>query len=201
MLRFLQRIREWVTGRADDPALHVTNEQIEELWEGTPFLEMMQFARVTGEGKDKTILHALAGEAFAGARNARGRDSAATREFLCLALAYYLLAGELQDAATALGNLAMLYESDQQFDIALRLQRHALALKVNGGALPEAIARSHWLMGRAHAALGDYRAARSEMQLSLQILENPRVKHELAWVEQRIAQNATTGMLPPEIEG
>ena len=159
----------------------VSKEEIEAAWEGTPYLEHLPFAQIMAQGHSKTEILALASEQFDMARQARKRqDADAMILALCVAIALYIIAAEYLDAATALGNFAMVYEQKAEFQIALRLQRYALQLKIDYGAPPEAVAKSYWLIGRAQSALGEYSNARESLQASLSIVKNPRVTQQLS---------------------
>jgi len=183
---------------------HISQKDVEGVWAGTPFLDAMRFAQLMSQGKDKTFISAGANEAFDMARVAResGNTDAMIRG-LCHALALRLIAADYLDAATTLGNLAMAYEQKGEFHIALRLQRYALSMKLEFQGLPETIARSHWLIGRARAALGEFDAARQDLETAAKVYrecglgENPKVMSNLQWVKRKIASGDTAGSLPP----
>lgn len=148
-------MRQWLKrlfSRRDrgKPRVENVNGAIAAIWEGTPYLDSLAFMRLMAQGKDKTEIVAASSEYFDMARAARQRgDLDAMIHTLCVAIAGFVIAADLYDAAAALGNLGMVYEKKGEFAIAARLQRHALAMKQEIGLQGEPISRSHWLIGRA----------------------------------------------------
>jgi tetratricopeptide (TPR) repeat protein len=117
---------------------------------------------------------------------------------LCLCIGFNIFAAEHLDAATALGNLAMVYEQKGQYEVSLRLQSYAFDLKRRSGASPDMMARSLWLMGRANAALGKYEDAKGFLSDSFAMWPNPKVAAQLQWVLDRLRAGDKKGRLPPE---
>lgn len=176
-----------------------SQQEIEAVWEGTPFLEHLPFARFQSQGRDKTSISALASEHFDMARYARSQgNTEGMITSLCLAIAFRIIAGEHLSAATALGNLAMTYEQRSEYKTALRLQQYALQLKLDYGGTDEMVARSFWLIGRSEAAVGNFPGAEEAMKTSMSIVPNPRVAAQLTWVVKRIERGETVGKLPPD---
>ena len=176
-----------------------TQQEIEAVGAGTPFLEHLPFAQYASQGRDKTYITAMASEHFDMARVARAQGNTEGMILtLCTAIALSIIAGDYLGAATALGNLAMTYERRSEFNTALRLQRYALQLKIDYGGTSEMVARSYWLIGRSEAALGHYREAEESLKTSISILPNPKVVAQLRWIRKRIDQRDTGGKLPPD---
>jgi tetratricopeptide (TPR) repeat protein len=194
---FKNLYRRFSNAKPEQPTA-ITEQQIEAVWEGTPFLEHLPFIRVQVEGKDKRYIKGLADEYFDMARVARQRqEHDALILALCLSIGCNLFAAEYLDAATALGNLAMVYEQKQQYQVALRLQSYAFDLKRRNGASREMMARSLWLIGRANAALGKYEDAKGFLSDSCAMLPNPKVAAQLQWVIDRLRTGEKEGRLPP----
>jgi tetratricopeptide (TPR) repeat protein len=185
-------------GRKPGRPREYTQQEIEAVWEGTPFLQHLPYAKVATQGHDKTYITAMASEYFDMARSARERGNTDGMILaLCIAIALWIIAGDYLGAATALGNLAMTYEQRSEFKISLRLQRYALQLKLDYGGTSEMVARSYWLIGRSEAALGQYREAEESLKTSMSILPNPKVVAQLRWIRERIAHRDTVGKVPP----
>jgi len=131
------------------------------LWEGTPFPGILGFVGEQSKGWDRRQLKAAADHAFELAEKADQDNRPRTSiNHLFIALAYNVLADDLEVTASAIGNLGMAFGKIDDYQRALRLQEYALLLKQRIGKSQEGIARSHRLIGEAFAGLGNYTDAR-----------------------------------------
>src|SRR5690349_6239 len=123
---FLQSIFDRPQDRVDLP----TENQIKAAWEGTPYLDHLAYAQLSSQGHDKTFIMGMASETLDMAKAARERsDWQAAELALCLSIAYSIIANELRDAATSMTNLGLIYEYLEKYEVAIRVQLNALALK------------------------------------------------------------------------
>lgn len=123
----------------------------------TPYPAALQELRREFQGTDGPTLKAIAERAFAAAR--KSREDRRWREciwHLCFALPAYLLAGDLQDAATSLGNLGAGFSEIRYYKDAIILQRIALLYKMRFQRDPANVVRSLFLIAQASYKLGDY---------------------------------------------
>jgi CHAT domain-containing protein/tetratricopeptide (TPR) repeat protein len=123
----------------------------------TPYPAVLRVVRREFHGTDGATLKALAERAFAAAR--KSREDRRWREcvrHLCLALASYPLAGDLEGAATSLGNLGAGFAELHYYKDAIVLQRVALLYKARFQRDPANVVRSLFLIAQASYKLGNY---------------------------------------------
>jgi CHAT domain-containing protein len=144
-----------------------------DVWSGTRYPTVLaaveQFARE--KNADRVQLVTLAKEASKSAKVAHGDHLHRTCiTHLYHTLAFYAVAGDRQEYASALGNLAVQFQELNDNHRALRLQEEALRQKQAAGNSPDMIARSLFLMGVAHANLGNLEKALELHRRSIEVL-------------------------------
>ena len=126
----------------------------------TPYPAVLRVLRRELQGTDGATLKAMADRAFAAAR--KSREDRRWREciwHLCFALPSYLLAGDLQDAATSLGNLGAAFFELHYYKDSIVIQRIALLYKVRFQRDSANVVRSLFLIAQASYKLGNYNDA------------------------------------------
>jgi hypothetical protein len=192
--------RLWRKNTAAQPKDFPSQEQIEQVWDGTPFLQHFHTVRAMVVGTDGPRIAGLSRDFLAAANTAREQgNTEAVIHFLCSFIAANLIIADFCSVASALGNLALTYEQLSKFEIASRLQHYALGLKLQYGAPPEAIARSLWLIGRSKAALGQYADASEFFARSIAVQPSEKVFKQHEWIQHRIEEQKLTGELPPDL--
>src|SRR5262249_35310283 len=90
------------------------------LWEGTPFPDILEFAGKQSKGWDRRQLKAAADRAFELAEKADQDNRPRTSiNHLYVALAYNVLADDLEVTASAIGNLGMAFGKIDDYTTAL----------------------------------------------------------------------------------
>jgi tetratricopeptide (TPR) repeat protein len=123
----------------------------------TPYHAVLRVLQRESQGMDGATLKAMAERAFAAAR--KSHEDRRWREcirHLCFALASYLLAGDLQGAATSLGNLGAGFADLRYYKDAIVLQKIALLYKARFQRDPANMVRSLFLIAQANYKLGNY---------------------------------------------
>jgi tetratricopeptide (TPR) repeat protein len=164
--RWLRKLWELFSSKKGrDPGEHAASPHGFELaLSSTPYPLIFQMLVRKTVGLDAQAIQALATEAFADARQAH-RDGRPRTTIIHLysALAYNTLAGNLDDTATSLGNLAMEFSLIGDYPKATVLQEAALVLKRDLGRFPANIARSLLLLAEADYYMGDYTRCRQRL--------------------------------------
>ena len=146
-------------------------EQLRQALHDTPYPFILSSLQRHALGADATALRTVAEEAFAAARNAKS----ASRYRACIlhlyvALAGNLIAGELEDASTAMGNLAMAFSALSDYSRALPIQRAALRLKQDYQNSPENVYRSFVLIAEIHFYTGDYAQCIAQLEQANELI-------------------------------
>jgi tetratricopeptide (TPR) repeat protein len=153
----------------------------------TPYREIFQSLLRDARTADATGLRARATEAFDAARVAHRDDRPRTCILhLYFALAASTLAGDIQDAATSLGNLGTEFDAIGDYAKALPIQRAAMLLKQQFENSPENVVRSLVLIGSAEYYRGNYDECVASLQKARELSSLPEEWSDL----QRKAERA-----------
>jgi CHAT domain-containing protein len=139
--------------------------QFQRVLEKTLYPIILRVLRREFRETDGTTLKSIADREFAAAR--KSHEDRRPREcirHLCFALAAYLLAGDMQDAATSLGNLGAGLADLHYYSDAIVVQRIALLCKERFQRDQANVVRSWFLIAQANYKLGNYTDAIVHLQ-------------------------------------